>query len=119
MIYDISSERNTGPLLSEWLLSSSPSEPGAVFSSFDFSSLVFHFSCFFFFFFASFSRLSRHTRGGCVFILADLSLFEADNDCGLGNFIEKFSIVVEFLNEEIGDDSNNFHRRITFLLIFI
>lgn len=43
-----------------------------------------------------------------MFILADLSLFEADNDCGLGNFIEKFSIVVEFLNEEIGDDSISF-----------
>lgn len=43
-----------------------------------------------------------------MFILADLSLFEADNDCGLGNFIEKFSIVEEFLNEEIGDDSISF-----------
>lgn len=108
MIYDISSERNTGPLLSEWLLSSSPSEPGAVFSSFDFSSLVFHFSCFFFFFFLLLSPGCQDTRGGCVFILADLSLFEADNDCGLGNFIEKFSIVEEFLNEEIGDDSISF-----------
>lgn len=118
MIYDISSERNTGPLLSEWLLSSSPSEPGAVFSSFDFFSLVFHFSCFFFFFCFFLLAVKTH-GGGCVFILADLSLFEADNDCGLGNFIEKFSIVVEFLNEEIRDDSNKFHRRITFLLIFI
>lgn len=72
-----------------------------------------------FFFFLLLSPGCQDTRGGCVFILADLSLFEADNDCGLGNFIEKFSIVVEFLNEEIGDDSNNFHRRITFLLIFI
>lgn len=38
--------------------------------------------------------------------MADLSLFEAENDCDLGNFIEKFSIVEEFLNES-DDDSNN------------
>lgn len=61
-----------------------------------------------FFFFCFFLPAVKTHGGGCVFILADLSLFEADNDCGLGNFIEKFSIVVEFLNEEIRDDSISF-----------
>ena len=72
------------------------------------SSFIFLASFFFFFFFLLLSPGCQDTRGGCVFILADLSLFEADNDCGLGNFIEKFSIVEEFLNEEIGDDSISF-----------
>lgn len=80
-----------------------PSEPGAIFSSFDFSSfssLVFHFSCHFFSLLFSDCQDTRGI-GGCVFILTDLSLFEADNDCGLGNFIEKFSIVEEFLSESL------------------
>lgn len=52
-------------------------------------------------FFASFFCQDTRGIGGCVFILADLSLFEADNDCGLGNFIEKFSIVEQFLSESL------------------
>lgn len=67
------------------------------------SLLLFHFSCLFFCFFFSDCHIEYR---GCVFILADLSLFEAENDCDLGNFIEKFSIVEEFLNES-DDDSNN------------